>query len=465
MTSAPMLAMSAAQHALLRSHLFPGDELEAAAILLCSRTPAPRMRFIVREMIMVPHEHCHRERDRLTWPGDALVAAVDRAEKENLALVLTHSHPGGLFGFSDLDDRSDRLTIGSLLQGYGTCHASAIMTPSGSMAARWYGQDLVPNDFAAVSVTGHELRWWWRDNAFVNRPLAFTSAARDELARLCVCIIGVSGTGSVVAEQLARMGFGRVLLIDHDRVEKKNLNRILNSTLAHAQAETIKVEAMADAITLYRGSGVAVPLAKSITVREAVLLASQADMLFSCVDTLDARHIADEIAACFCLPLFDVGVTIPTRKAANGTPVIADVCGRIDYVQPGGSTLRDRGIYSPASLRAEYLRRVAPDAHADEVKAGYLKGVKEEAPSVIALNMRAASACVMELIARIYPFRHEPNALFARTEFSLAAGEEMHTAEAAFNAESNPKLGRGAAEPLLGLPALRLPKSANGGAV
>ena len=52
-----------------------------------------------------------------------------------------------------------------------------------------------------------------------------------ELSRLTAVVVGVSGSGSIVAEQLARLGFGRVILIDFDKVEKKNLNRILNAGL------------------------------------------------------------------------------------------------------------------------------------------------------------------------------------------------------------------------------------------
>ncbi len=458
MNYASILALTEQQHQVVQRHLYPGDGLEAAAILLCSEAAPPRKRLIARKVILVPHGDCpRRERDFLAWPGSALTDAIDAAEKEKLALVLVHSHPGNLFAFSQQDDRSDQITIASILQGYGTRHGTAIMTPNGAMLARWYEADMKSQPFDAVSVSGHDLRWWWSDGAFTQRPLAFTSPARDELSRLVACVIGVSGTGSIVAEQLARMGFGRVILIDHDRVEHKNLNRILNTTLADAASEELKVHVMAKAISAYRGDGVAVPMPASITTREAVLLASQADVLFSCVDTLDARQIADEIATTFLLPLFDVGVTIPTRRQ-DGQIVIADVCGRIDYVHPGGSTLRDRGVYSAATLRAEYLRRVAPDAHSAEVKAGYLKGIAEEAPSVITLNMRAASACVMEFIARVFPFRHSDNSNFARTQFSLAAGEELNTVEHAFPRETSPRLGQGMSEPLLGLAAMRVPK-------
>jgi hypothetical protein len=235
----------------------------------------------------------------------------------------------------------------------------------------------------------------------------------------------------------------------------KNLTRILNSTLRDAHAKRLKVEAFAEAVSAYRGAGVAEPIPFSILTREAVIAAGQCDVLFCGVDSLEARQIADLIATAFLQPLFDVGVVIPVRDA-RGVKAIGDVCGRIDYVQPGRSTLRDRGVYSPESLRAEYLRNAAPDAHRNEVQAGYLPGLIDEAPAVITLNMRAASACVNEFIARAYPYRHEKNENYARTQFSLAACEEEFTPESAFPCAPNVSLGRGSLEPLLGLPFLSL---------
>lgn len=453
------LTLTASLHERLHLHLFPGDGLEAAAILLCSRTPGPRVRLLAQDAVLVPHADCvQRHADYLVWPGMAIEDAIDRAEGRDLSLVLIHSHPGGLFGFSQHDDDSDRRIMPGIFQALGPLHGTAVMTQDGAILARLHQPDLTTIPIELVSVPGDELKWWWADGQFAKRPIAFTSATRAEFARLSVCVIGVSGTGSIVAEQLARLGFGQVILIDFDKLEDRNLNRILNSTLLGAKAEQAKVDAFAEAVIRYRGDGVAVPLNASISTREAVLLASQSDVVFSCVDTLDARHIADLVAASFLIPLFDVGVSIPARRAGDSV-AIADVCGRIDYVQPGGSTLLDRGVYDPISLRAEYLRRVAPEAHIEEVQAGYLKGIAEQAPSVISLNMRAAAACVMELIARAYPFRHGPNGDQARTEFSLAANEEDFTTEKSFEKQPNPTLGRGAAEPLLGLPALRAPRA------
>jgi hypothetical protein len=450
------LAFSGALHAQVKGHLFPPDGLEAAAILICTRTPGPRLRLLVQEVILVPYVACKRRaRDAITWPGEYLEQAIDIAEPRGSAMFLIHSHPGGLFAFSNADDESDRQVIPCLFHAFGALHGSAVMTADGSVLARLYDSDLKACVIDLVTVAGDDLSYWWADKATLAgpgvRPIAFTSSMTADLGRLSALVIGASGTGSIIGEQLARLGFGQVLVVDYDRIERKNLNRILNSSRADADANRLKVEAFAEAVTAYRGEGVAVPVAASIATREAVLAAARCDVVFCCVDTLEARHIADLIAAAFILPLFDVGVVIPVRKKGN-TFAVSDVCGRIDYVQPGGSTLQDRGIYTPESLRGEYLHKVAPEAHQQELDAGYLKGLIEEAPAVITLNMRAASACVNEFISRAFPFRLESNRLYARTQFSLAACEEEYFAEDAFTRTPNQILARGNTEPLLGMP-------------
>lgn len=454
---ASALSFSGTLHDRVRAHLFPGDRLEASAILLCARTPGPRLRLVVREAIPVPHSECRRARDALIWPGRRIEDAIDRAERDELALILIHSHPGGLFAFSDTDDRSDEATMPSLFQAFGELHGSAVMTPQGAVRARLYGPGLTAQPVDLVSVAGHDLQYWWESDARAGRscrrPLAFTSEMRRELGWLCAGIIGLSGTGSIVGEEVARIGFGRIKAIDFDHVELRNLDRILNSTRIDAATKRLKVDIFAEAVARYRGEGIVEPVAASILSREAVLAASQCDVLFCCVDSLEARLIADLLSSAFLLPLFDVGVVIPVRKS-GAEIAIADVCGRVDYVQPGRSTLHDRGVYTADSLRAEYLRHTAPDVYAQELKEGYFKGLTEEAPAVITLNMRAASACLNEFIARAYPFRLESNALYARTTFSLAACEEEYRAEETFTTSSNALLGRGSLEPLLGLPAL-----------
>jgi hypothetical protein len=184
------------------------------------------------------------------------------------------------------------------------------------------------------------------------------------------------------------------------------------------------------------------------------LAACEADALFSCVDTAEGRHIADRMGAYFAMPLFDVGVAIPTQATPAGGRRIAEVYGRVDYVYPGGSSLMDRGVYDAALLEAEYLARVAPQTLSRKIADGYLRGMPEEAPGVIALNMRAASACIIEFLARLFPFREFANETRARSIFILAEGDEDSFAESQFAATERFPIALGVTDPLLGLPAL-----------
>jgi hypothetical protein len=457
MMPASTLTLADGLHARLKRHLFPGDGKEAAAILVCTKVPGERLRLLAQDVIFVPHERCSRRDEvSLSWPSEYIENAIDIAAPRQLSVVLVHSHPSGYPTFSDLDDRSDREIMPCIFEACGQLHGTAVMLPTGVMFGRIYTQQLVAAPIDVVSVVGPDLHYWWSHDADRNigRPMAFTSAMTNELGRLTACVIGVSGTGSIVAEQLCRLGFGKVILIDHDKVEDKNLNRILNTVKADADGQRSKVAVFADRVNAYRDEPYAAPIEANVLTRQAVISAAQSDVLFCCVDTHRGRSVADRLSAAFLLPLFDVGVAIPTRDIGDGTKAIDEATGRIDYVYPGGSNLFDRGVYTAATLQAEDLAETDPEAHADQVKRGYIEDVPEQAPSVITLNMRAASSCVMEFIARAYPFRHESNARYARTRFMLAEGIEEFTAENEFEAKVWSGLASGDLEPLLGLPVL-----------
>lgn len=450
-------------HQKLVAHLFPGDYLEAAALLLCRRVGEHRQRYLVHDIILVPHSACaRRERDALSWPGECAEQAVDRAE-EGDSIVTLHSHPGGFFGFSSQDDASDKLLLPALYQATNMPSLSAVMVPSGAVRARIFTGRGPYHRVDHVVCARDDIHVWPGDASVVPTvpvvPVAFTQSMRHLLLSLSACVIGVSGTGSIVAEQLARLGFGEIIFVDFDRIEARNLDRILNSTTADVADRKLKVEMFRDAIRRYNPDCRVHAIPTSIATRDAVLAACEADVLFSCVDTAEGRHIADRLAAACGMPLFDVGVSIPTRQEGKDRK-IAEVCGRIDYVQPGGATLLDRDVYSPATLEAEYLACAAPEAHQRRVADGYLKDITEQAPAVISLNMRAASATVMEFIARAFPFRHASNRGYARTIFMLAGGEEEHFGEDHFTAKGAPPLCTGLQEPLLGLPAFALRRKA-----
>lgn len=449
------LVMGGVDHDALRDHLFPGDGKEAAAILVCTRDEGQRLKLLVRSVVPVPHDACRREPDRLTWPVDVLDEWLDRTEEEGLALVLIHSHPSGYREFSPLDDTCDQELMSYLYPYARTAapwHGTAIMLPGGAIRARLYARDMTPQPIDLVAVHGEKINLCWHNDPLRPLILPFSAEMRAELSRLSVAIIGISGTGSLVAEMLLRMGVGELIVIDDDRVEPKNLNRILNSTAADAINGRLKVDVFKDAAALSHPGTRVIAVPERIGTWPAIRAAADADILFSCVDSVDGRHIADRLAASMLQPLFDVGVNIPVFHP-RGQMKIANISGRIDFIQPGRSTLLDRRVYSPEQLAAEDLRRRNPEAFAQQVKEGYMPGSHEEAPAVISVNMRAASMVVQELVARLTPYRRD-NRPYARTEFDLVIEETTHAPETEFPAQRPAQTALGLGAPLLGLPAL-----------
>jgi hypothetical protein len=195
---------------------------------------------------------------------------------------------------------------------------------------------------------------------------------------------------SVVVEALARLGIGRLVIVEYDRTEEKNLNWILNTTREDAKVRRLKVEVALRAVRAM-GLGTEIEVvAGNLIDRAVVRLVSGCDVLFGCVDSVEARHIMNRLAAYYLLPYFDVGV----RLDADGKGGIDQVCGSAHYLQPGGSSLHSRGVYTMEEVRAEGLRRTDPTAYAGLVKENYIKGVRVDRPAVISVNMLVASLAV-----------------------------------------------------------------------
>lgn len=456
------LILRASQHAQLQRHLFPGDGKEAAAALLCRRQRVGgRLKFLASIVLPIPHEECQRFSDRLQWPGEYLDKALEAAEDDNLSIFLVHSHPSGYSEFSSLDDESDAEVMPSLFLAHVNpapdgwrWHGSAIMLPTGELLARVYDKDYEACTVELVAVYGDDLQFYWRDRLTGGRrPMAFTSTMTEELGRLHAVVVGASGTGSIAAEQLLRMGVGEITVIDFDQVEIKNLNRILNTTLDDAKNKRLKVDVFKNAAAAIRPGTPVHAVALSLEDPRAVELAAAGDVLFSCVDTETGRHLCDRLAVAMLQPLFDVGVSLPVEPSSRGK-VLSNVAVRTDYVQPGGATLLNRQVYSSGGLAAEDLRSRDHAAFEAKLAEGYMRGAGEHAPSVICINMLGASPLILDFVARAYPFRIGGNRAFARYQDDQVGEDVDHRGEDAFVARPFDLLARGLSAPLLGLPEL-----------
>jgi len=313
------LALSGRQHSALREHLFPGDGLEAVALLLCGRGRDDRReRLVVRRVIPIPHDQVlHRAADDIEWSvEDHVLPLVEEMDRHDLALVVVHCHPGGYDRFSDVDDEADRELFPSVHSWFDRqgAHGAVVMLPDGTLFGRSVGPDGAFLPFDTISVAGDDLMFFPRLNLEMKVPnfgiriaQTFGSQTFARLRKLRIAVIGASGTGSIVIEQLVRTGIGTVVPIDDDRIEEKNLNRIVNALRRHADAKMFKVEALTEAIASF-GLGTNVEFhTVSLLDPGAIKAVASCDIAIGCVDTAEGRHVLNQICAAYAIPMFDVG--------------------------------------------------------------------------------------------------------------------------------------------------------------
>ena len=168
------------------------------------------------------------------------------------------------------------------------------------------------------------------------------------------------------------------------------------------------------------------------------------------MDSVEGRDVLNRLATFYSMPYIDIGV----RLDADGNGGIASISAGLHYLVPGRSSLRTRGVYTEADLRAEHLYRTDPDFYADQLRRGYIKGVNVDRPAVISINTSVASAAVNELLARLHPFRTRPNSEFAIQKILFTHGRLVNRVEGCDDPLLSPCLGKGNTEPPLLLPRL-----------
>lgn len=448
------------QHQRLRDHLLPGDGLEAIAIGLCGRRDGDSAHCLsLHKIDLIPYERCKvRTPNRITWSTASLPPLLGEAASRGMALIKIHSHPGNYRRFSDIDDDSDADFFNSV---YGWTdgdlpHASAVMLPDGAMFGRAVMPDGTFQPLDSIAVAGDDLLFWTgltdeRLPEFVQRHTQlFGAGTTRRLRELSVAVVGCSGTGSPLVEQLARLGVGRLVLVDSDRVEEKNLNRILNASREDAYLRRPKVQVMARAIARMGFATDVHIVDQDLATPAAVKAVAQCDVAFGCMDSVDGRHLLNRLCAYYLIPYIDVGVGLD----ADGAGGIDEACGAVHYVKPDGATLMDRRVYTDVQLRAADLRRTDPVAYREQVKAGYIRNVREDRPAVISINMQMASIAVNELLARLHPYRYDSNADSAAVRMSFIQPHCYRAPEPTPSGMFARVLGRGDTRPLLSMPAL-----------
>ncbi len=264
------------------------------------------------------------------------------------------------------------------------------------------------------------------------------------LRSMRIGVVGVSGTGSPMIEMLYRTGVGNLLLIDPDKIELKNINRILNSGTKDAKKKLYKVDVIKHAIKGYGFTTSIEALAINLFSRHAVKALSVCDVIFGCTDTADSRALLNNLSEFYCVPYIDVGVQLD----ADGQGGIRSICAAINYISPAGQTLRNRGTITDKEIMGATLYRTSPNMYEQQEREHYIVGAKVDSPAVLCVNMAASSFAFLDFMSRIHEIRSEDNSRFERTYIDYTNMRLLFDQEEpSFQAFRN--IGRGDVEPLL----------------
>ena len=291
-----------------------------------------------------------------------LSRSVRLACARGAGLAFLHSHPtAGWQPMSRADVTAERDRIAGPARATGLPLVGLTLGVDEAWSARFWHWDGATHERAwcdKVRVVGRRLRVTCNDKhmppperrATLRRTTDTWGAARQsDLARLRMGVVGVGSVGGMVAEALARIGVERLVLVDADRVELHNLDRLLHA--GEADVGRLKVELAAEALRRsataerFHVDVVAGWIQQKVCYRTAL----DCDVLFSCVDRPLPKDVLNHIAYAHCIPVVFGGVFVDTKR--DGT--LGQAAWSVVRSGPGRRCLRCDGQYTTSDVVLE----------------------------------------------------------------------------------------------------------------
>lgn len=373
----------------LDEHLFPDDDHWSARMcergvigLITRSTGRRRTTYLLKDLVPPEEDDIYEAEDGIRFaPGYRERATKLARRVDGAGLIYIHSHPGRRATPSSNDLSSDRTELYEAGKHLGetvplaagiiaeepsdnpnsrewSVRAYEFNIPTTSYEAKDpdYGESSAAYTHAtAVRVAGHRLRKL-RTIKDVSGPSGVggepDSIAQDStvklwgeegqktLAGMRVGVTGLGGVGSLLAEQLARLGFGETVFVDFDHIERDNLNRAYGATKQDAIENTAKV----DVAQKIAERGATAPDFTVRTVYGSVVEDSEdqyaalpdlldCDFIINAADTHWVRYVLDEVAYAHLIPVMDGGTTLrfdddlgELASTANSTVSLSGPC-------------------------------------------------------------------------------------------------------------------------------------------
>lgn len=384
----------------LNEFLFSTTSENGCFLLANSYKSKDNSLILINEVIKPDENSWNHSGEHSLEPSSSFInQCVVAADAANSSLIFVHTHPHSLHpaGFSAIDEKSNKRMFTNLSQILPDRPlGSFVFSRHGLCGVIFDGDKL--KQVSKIKISGKVMSGYSGvgfvdkhnkiDPKFDRQIRAVGERSQKILQDLTITIVGLGGTGSPLAVQLARMGVKKLRIIDKDTVDETNLPRIYGSK--ERDAGKSKVEVIKKHIEGF--SKTKIEAIKADITKDNIsenLVGS--DVVFSCTDNLTSRAILNDLSIQYMIPLIDVGCRIHMDKAGS----IDQAIMKVQAVTPDTACLWCSGTLDGNLIMQESLSSEEKEKLAQE---GYYENIEKQ-PSIISMTSMAASMAVNKMLS------------------------------------------------------------------
>lgn len=384
------LRFARAQWDQLYRHLYPGDGWEHAAVVLASlvERPGQSPRLLVREVLLaqdgVDYGVSPQGHGRLA--ATFINRAIVRARNERLVYLHVHNHGSDRsVEFSDVDLASHERGYPALLDIVKGMPVGALVFGRRSLQIDLWWSKTERSKLKHCTVVSSRVQRLYSSpvqtpktayRPSIDRQVRFLGeAGQAQLASLKVAIVGLGGVGSMVAQDMARLGVGELLLIDSDKLEESNLSRVVTAFIRDVARKPPKTELAVRYARQVNPNVRCVGIEDDVAYEEVADKLVDCDFIFLCADTMRARLVVNAIVNQHLIPAVQIGSKIHRAEQTGNLELFYSV---VRHMRPGCGCMLCNGLISGS--------RLAIEEKPDEDWRAQNYGTETPNPSVITLN-------------------------------------------------------------------------------
>ena len=225
----------------------------------------------------------------------------------------------------------------------------------------------------------------------------FGDKGQKQLRASKIGVVGAGGLGSFVVLELAYLGVGSIVIVDHDLLDDSNRNRLVGAWESHTEG-TPKVELLRDLVRRIDVEVETLVVRTCVEDPEAETFLAGVDVVMACLDNDGPRSVLNKFCCKQGLPLID--------SASDTMPETDQVIfgGRVCVATADTGCLLCFGVLNQDEI-ADYFATPKQRADREELYGVGRRNLAGAGPAVITVNGVIASIAVTELMVLLTGIR------------------------------------------------------------